>query len=88
MNNQLNNEVINDEPFSLYSLFQYVKENLVGLSLLLLSVIIVIIVDYISRYNSMIFAIPSPIPGATPPQPPQVIKHPIKVNKGRKFKKR
>lgn len=61
MNNNLNNEVINDEPFSLYSLVSYIKENIAGLSLLLLTVIIVIFVDYISRINTIIFSAPNPL---------------------------
>lgn len=80
-----NNEVINDEPFSLYSLIQYVSENFVGLLLLVLAFFIIYFVDYISRLNSLIFAMPSPIPGlpSTNNNTPM-----LKINKAKKFKKR
>lgn len=75
---------MDNESFSLYSLFEYIKENLAGLLLLLLAFFIVIFVDNISRYNAIIFAMPSPIPVLTPPQPLPI----IKPNKIRKIKKR
>ena len=84
----VNNEVINDEPQSFYSLIMYVKENIAGLSLLLLAVIIIIIVDYISRINAIMFsgsssiAVSTVIPGTI-----QLIQT-NKYNKMRKFKKR
>jgi hypothetical protein len=56
----MNNEVVSDEP--LY-VIQYVKENFIGLLLLLLAFCIIYFVDHISRINAMIFAMPSPIPG-------------------------
>ncbi len=82
MNTGLNNEVINDEPFSFYSLITYFKENIIGLSLLLFTVLIVIIVDYISRINSIMFSPPNPLnlPGF------QQIKT-YKQSKMRKFRK-
>jgi hypothetical protein len=49
-----------EEPFSI---IQYVKENVIGLLLLLLAFCIIYWVDYISRINAMTFAMPSPIPG-------------------------
>jgi hypothetical protein len=63
MNTEKNIEVINDEPFTLKSLANYIHENLYGLILLALVFFIVYFVDYISRINAMIFAMPSPIPG-------------------------
>lgn len=56
----MNNEFVNDEPFSV---LQYVKENVIGLLLLLLAFCIIYFVDHISRINALTFAMPSPIPG-------------------------
>ncbi len=52
----------NDEEISL---FEYIRENFIGLLLLILAFFIIYLVDYISRINSLIFSIPSPIPGVT-----------------------
>ena len=60
----MNNEFVNDEPFSV---IQYIKENFVGLLLLLLVFLIIYFVDHISRINALIFAMPSPIPGVSAP---------------------
>lgn len=68
---------INDEPFSLYSLIIYIKENIAGLSLLVLAILIIVFVDYISRLNSIIFSTQNSLP---------II--PLTKNKNRKFKKR
>jgi hypothetical protein len=54
-----NNELIVDEPFSLT---EYVKENFIGLLLMLLAFVIIYFVDHVARINAMIYAIPSPIP--------------------------
>ncbi len=56
----MNNEIGIDEPFSL---LQYIKENFVGLLLLLLVFLIIYFVDHISRINALIFAMPSPMQG-------------------------
>jgi hypothetical protein len=63
MNREKNIEVVNDESFTLETLFQYVNENFYGLILLAFAFFIVYFVDYISRINALIFAIPTPIPG-------------------------
>lgn len=81
----MDNEVINDQPFSLQTLIQYISENFIGLLLLILAIFIVYIVDYIARLNS-VFLVQSSIPGmasSTPSIP--FIKQP-KI-KGKKFKK-
>ena len=80
-----NNEIVNDETFSLYSVIEYASENFVGLLLLLLAIFIIYFVDYISRINALIFAIPSPIYG----MPTTVNSIPTpKMHKSKKFKKR
>ena len=66
MDNEKDFEVVNDETFSLQYVFQYVKENFIGLLLLLLAFYIIYFVDYISRINALMFAMPSPIPGVQP----------------------
>jgi hypothetical protein len=88
MDNTVDNEVINDEPFSFYSLITYIKENIAGLSLLILAVLIIIFVDYISRINAIIFSGPAtmPLPNVIPGglQLMQI----NKSNKARKIKRR
>jgi hypothetical protein len=79
-----NNEVINDESFSLYSVIKYISENFIGMLLLLLAIIIIYTVDYISHINSLTFAMPSPIPGM--PATANAIPIP-KMNKSKKSKK-
>lgn len=83
MNNEITTEVINDESLSLQTLLQYVNENLYGLMLLLLSFFIIYFVDYISRINALIFAMPSPIPGM-----PTATHIPFIKGKFKKIKKR
>jgi hypothetical protein len=80
----MNNEVINDEPLSLYSVITYVSENIKGLTLLVLAIFIIIFVDYISRINTILFsitphiALPNVIPGGL---------QQIQVNKPQKMRK-
>jgi hypothetical protein len=59
----MNTEVVNDEPLSIYSIFKHVSENIYGFLLIILAFIIIYFVDQISKYNSIIFAMPSPITG-------------------------
>lgn len=77
-------EFVNDEPFSIYYVIKYISENIVGLLLLLLAILIIYFVDYISRINALIFAMPSPIPGM--PSTSNAIPMP-KINKSKKSKK-
>jgi hypothetical protein len=63
MNSEKNIEVINDESFTLQTLFQYVNENFYGLILLAFAFFIIYFVDYISRINAFILAMPPQIPG-------------------------
>ncbi len=83
-NEVTDNKVVNDEPFSLQSLLEYIRENVVGLLLLVLAFFIIYIVDYISRINVFIFSMPSPIPGL--PSSPATVSIPNIKTKG-KFKK-
>jgi len=66
-----------NEQWKLYSIIEYISENLVGLMLFILTFFIVYFVDYINRINSMLFAPQLPIP---------IKAVPIKV-KSKKFKK-
>lgn len=86
MNSEKNIEIINDEPFSLETLLQYVNENIYGLLLLVFAFFIIYFVDYISHINAMIFAIPSPVPGMPALTNIHSIKHP--KEKFKKVKKR
>lgn len=45
------------------NIFEYIKENYVGLLLLFSTILIVYCIDYITYVNSLFFASPSPIPG-------------------------
>lgn len=45
------NEPIINEDFSLSSMMDYIKENIIGILLLILTGIIIIIVDYLNRIN-------------------------------------
>ena len=62
----VNNELVEDDSFSLYSLIQYVKDNFIGLLLFVLAIFIIYFVDYISRINAAIFSVSSAIPGMPP----------------------
>jgi hypothetical protein len=42
----------------LYDTFEYIKENFFGIVLLILSICIIFIVDYITQINNSIFSIP------------------------------
>jgi hypothetical protein len=56
----MNDNLEIEEPFDI---FQYVKENYVGLALFIFSFFIIYFVDYINGLNALIYSIPSPIPG-------------------------
>lgn len=76
-------KVKEDEEYSLLYFIDYIRENYIGLLLLLLAFFIIYVVDYISRINALIFAMPSPIPGISSSstiQPPKLHK---KKNKKR-----
>lgn len=77
----MNNELVIDEPFFV---IQYIKENFIGLLLLLLVVFIIYFVDHISRINSLMFAMPSPIPGVSSTTSNITMTKPKKI---KKFKK-
>ena len=86
MNSENTFEVINEEDFTLETLFQYINENFYGLMLLVFALVIIYFVDYISRINALIFAITPPIVGVPMPQNVSQIKPP-KGNKLKKIKK-
>lgn len=50
----------NEEPFNLYSIIEYVKENYIGLLMLIFAFLIIYIVDNINQYNNMLFSLPTP----------------------------
>jgi hypothetical protein len=50
----------NEEQFSI---FEYVKENYIGLGLFIFAFLIIYFVDYINALNALIYMTPSPIPG-------------------------
>jgi purine-cytosine permease-like protein len=79
-NNYDENIYNNNDKFDIYYILKYISENIIGILLLILAIIIVYIVDSICFYNSKMFSIPSPIPGVIPSQP--------LLQKNRKFKKK
>jgi len=74
MNNQ------NLENKKTFDILEYVKENFIGLLLLLVAFFIIYFVDYINQLNIIIYS--TPVTGLT-----SVISSPQKISK-RKFKKR
>jgi hypothetical protein len=56
MNDNLENEYF-------FNIFQYIKDNFMGLCLFIFAFLIIYFVDYINRLNSLIYSIPAPIPG-------------------------
>jgi len=76
MNNQ---NLENESPFNI---LEYVKENFIGLILLLVAFFIIYFVDHINQLNMLIDSTPSQISGLN-----SIISSPQKITK-RKFKKR
>lgn len=74
----MNNQNLENEKT--FNIIEYVKENFIGLLLLLVSFFIVYFVDYINQLNIIIYS--TPVPGLT-----SVIAFPKKISKI-KFKKR
>ena len=55
-----------DDDFSILdinSIIDFIKNNIIQILLFILVFIIIYLVDYIQNINTMIYAIPSPIPG-------------------------
>jgi hypothetical protein len=61
--NEFFNQIESDIIWDVKTIFNYIIENYKQFLLLLFSFIIIIIVDYITHYNSFIFNSPSVIPG-------------------------
>lgn len=73
---------IYNETITFNDVVNYVTDNFIGLLMLLSVFFIIYFVDYICRINSILFVMPSPIPGM-----PQNITPPINVKKNKKSKK-
>jgi len=61
--NEFFNQIESDIIWDVKTIFNYIIENYKQFLLLLFSFIIIIIVDYITHYNSFIFNSPPVIPG-------------------------
>lgn len=59
----LEEHIMNDNEH--FILIDYVRENYIGLLLLVFAFFIIYLVDYISRINALIFVMPPPIPGVS-----------------------
>lgn len=92
----MNNDITDEESFSWINHF---SENLIGILLLIIAILIIVVVEHIARFNATIFSIPSPIPGISSSNPMSssnpitthsnsIMKHlKSKGNKIKKFKK-
>ena len=69
--------------WNIFTVIKYIKVHYVQFSLLLLVFVIIYVVDHISNINSMIFAMPSAIPGLSA----QVNKNILPIKKSKKLKK-
>lgn len=61
--------------WNIHSIFRFIIEHYIQFLLLLLVPLIIYIVDHISNINSMIFGLPSAIPGLSTQQQQQHIKN-------------
>jgi len=61
MYNDTYNDTYNEKDIVTFIL-NYLKENFIGVLLLLLAIFIIYVVDCINQFNLSIFTIPSPIP--------------------------
>jgi len=73
----MNNEL--DETWTLYSIIEYVSENFIGLSLLILAFVIIYVVDHINQLNAIMMSPQIQIPI-------KQLSNPMKV-KSKKLKK-
>jgi hypothetical protein len=80
----MNSDNMKDESFSW---IDYIRENIFGILLLILAIIIICVVEYITRLNSLFFSTPSPIPGITTHNSPSIPLTKHLKTKGKKFKK-
>lgn len=71
-----------DKEWTIYSIIEYVSQNLIGLSLLVLSFFIIYVVDHINKLNSIVMNPQINIPQESSPQ----ILNQMKV-KSKKIKK-
>jgi len=72
---------MNDEFTTLYSIIEYIYENLIGIALLILAFIIIYVVDHINQLNSIIMT-----PQLYTPQlsSPQIFNNKVKTKKIKK----
>jgi hypothetical protein len=71
--------------WNIYTVIKYIKVHSIQFLLLFLVFIIIYVVDHISNINTMIFAMPSAIPGLSTMA--SKISIPIKIKKSKKIKK-
>lgn len=64
MDNKINMDILtNQKDYEDFSIINFMRNNALQICLFILVFIIIYVVDYISHVNSLIFAIPSTIPG-------------------------
>jgi hypothetical protein len=75
----------NEEPSLTFDyIMEYIRDNFIGLLLLISVGFIIYISEYINSLNALVFTTPSPIPGVTNPITNNVQKKLPKVKKNKK----
>jgi uncharacterized membrane protein YqjE len=54
-----------EQILTLNSIIEYIRENFIGLLLLVLVVLIIYVIDHVNYLNSVVFTTPSPIIGVS-----------------------
>ena len=62
----MNNEYLENPDEKIFNILEYVRENFVGLILLLFAFFIIYFVDYINRLNTIIYSLAPTIPNLQP----------------------
>ncbi len=85
-NEEFNKDLNTDNSFNIKSIINFIIDKHKQLFLLLLAVLIILVVDYITYYNNLFYAMAPVIPGVPQPQPNKIKSNTFK-RKARKFKK-
>lgn len=74
----------NEEPITFSSINEYIKENFVGLLMLIFAFFIIYIVDRINQFNAVLLSVSVPTPGNYNTLPSNISKMLSKERKRRK----
>ena len=81
MNKNIEGNYDSFQEYNINYLIEYIRENFIGLLLLIIVFLIIYVVDYITHINTLSIAMANAVPGM-----PQIANFP-KMRKGKKFKK-